>query len=121
MKKYDERWFWSIIELVQRDRNELRSILSNFTRDEIEAFQDHFVELSAELQYQPYTDHMEESEDGVEDVAHWVVSGGRKYYEEVLNKPEKIPWTVEGMNDGNLYGVANEVYYDKFQENMDIY
>lgn len=120
-KKNDEKWFWSIIDLVQRNRAELKTILSNFTKEEIYAFQDHFVEMSTEFQDEPYTDYMESSEDGQEDVAHWVVSGGKKYYEQILEEPSKIPHTVEGKNDGNLYGIASEVYYGKFQEELDIY
>jgi|SRR5579859_904037 len=120
-KSYDEQWFWGIIGLVQRDRAELKKILEGFTREEIEQFQDHFVEFSADLQYEPYTDYMEKSEDGVEDVAHWIVSGGKKFYEDVLEKPEMAPHTVWGKNNENLYGVADEVYMAKFNETMDIY
>lgn len=119
--KYDEQWFWSIIALVERDRGELKKILEGFTREELEHFQDHFVEFSADLREEPYTQYMEKSEDGVEDVAHWVVSGGKKLYEEVLNKPELSPHTVWGKAAENLYGVADQVYFSKFNEEMDIY
>ena len=58
-KQYDEKWFWEIIDLVQGDRDELRTILNNFTRDELEQFHDHFIDLAVELQDEPYTDYME--------------------------------------------------------------
>lgn len=76
-KQYDENWFWSIIDLVQGDRAELKTLLNNFTREEIGQFQDHFIEFSVELQDEPFTDYMEESEDGMEDISHWIVSRGK--------------------------------------------
>jgi hypothetical protein len=120
-KKYDEKWFWAIIGLVQRDRSELKKILEGFTREEIEHFQDIFVEFAVELKDEPYTDYMESSEDGIEDVANWIVSGGKMFYEQVLKKPELAPRSVWGKNEENLYGVADEVFYDKFNESMGIY
>jgi hypothetical protein len=120
-KQYDEKWFWGIIDLVQGDRDELKTILNNFTREELEQFQDHFIDLSAELQDEPYTDYMEPSEDGVEDISHWIVSRGKKYYDGIVSKPENAPRSVEGKSEEILYGVANEVYFSKFRETMDQY
>jgi hypothetical protein len=120
-KQYDLKWFWGIIDLVQGDRDELKTILNNFTREELEQFQDHFIDLSAELQDEPYTAYMEPSEDGVEEISHLIVSRGKKYYDSILSKPENAPRSAEGKHEEILYGIANEVYFFKFEEKMDRY
>ena len=63
-----EQWFWNIIANAKEDRELLRTILMEFSKDNIVAFQEIFVDLAAELQCEPFTDYIEESEDGVEDV-----------------------------------------------------
>jgi ferredoxin len=93
-----------------------------FSKDNIVAFQEIFVDLAAELQCEPFTDYIEESEDGVEDVSHWVVSKGRTYYEKILKHPELIPYSIKGNDsDTILYGIADEVCLDKYNDVTGIY
>ena len=74
-------------------------------------FHDELLDAVAELQGEPYTDHMVASEDGQEDVAHWVVSQGRVYYEQVLAAPETIPYSVEDRPTATLYAGVTLVIY----------
>ena len=117
-----EQWFWNIIANAKEDRELLRTILMEFSKDNIVAFQEIFVDLAAELQCKPFTDYIEESEDGVEDVSHWVVSKGRTYYEKILKHPELIPYSIKGNDsDTILYGIADEVCLDKYNDVTGIY
>ena len=117
-----EKWFWDIITKAKEDREQLRAILMEYSKEDIIAFQEIFVDLAAELQYEPFTDYMEESEDGREDISHWVVSKGKEYYEKILNQPEQIPYNITGSNsDEILYGIADEVCLDKYNETTDVY
>lgn len=117
-----EQWFWNIIANAKEDRELLRTILMEFSKDNIVAFQEFFVDLAAELQCEPFTNYIEESEDGVEDVSHWVVSKGRTYYEKILKHPELIPYSIKGNDsDTILYGIADEVCLDKYNDVTGIY
>ena len=115
-------WFWNIIQRAEKDQVKLKEILTTLSRDEVRRFQEEFVDASAELQGEPFTDYMiKGSEDSVEDVSHWVVSQGREYYEEILEDPEKIPESVEEDDSSILYAVAPKVYRERFGDILDVY
>ncbi|MGE8377428.1 MAG: ferredoxin, partial [Sphingobacterium sp.] len=69
----------------------------------------------------PYTDYMEESEDGVEDIANWIVSNGLDLYVSVIKNPKKIPYSVNEFTNQILYGIADEVCTEKYGESTGIY
>lgn len=114
-------WFWDIISQANENREALRIILSNLDKDEIIQFQEQFVDAAVELQDEPFTDYMEESEDGIEDISHWIVSKGKAYYADILDNPDKVPHSVTGNTDGLLYGIADEVCREKYGESTGIY
>ncbi|MBC9932770.1 DUF4240 domain-containing protein [Chitinophaga qingshengii] len=114
-------WFWDIISRAAENRNTLREILLAMDKADILRFQEQFVDAAVELQDEPFTDYMEESEDGIEDISHWVVSRGKTFYADIVEHPEKIPRTVTGNTDVILYGIADEVCVDKFGESTGIY
>ncbi|MDF2477099.1 MAG: ferredoxin [Sphingobacterium sp.] len=114
-------WFWSIIKKADRNKEKLKEILSSFTKEEVIRFQENFMEVSVELQDKPYTDYMEESEDGVEDIANWVVSNGLDLYLSVTENPKKIPYSVNEFTDQILYGIADEICIEKYGESTGIY
>ena len=62
----------------------------------------------------------DESEDGTADIADWVVSQGKEYFEEVLKDPRKIPYQVAMDNPEILFGVAEDVYEERFGETLDL-
>ena len=117
----NESWFWNIIEQAAKDEEKLYSILSELRKKDILEFQTMFVDFSVELQDEPYTDYMEESEDGIEDIANWIVSNGKEYYEMILENPKKTPHSVEDKVHEILYGVADEVFLELFGESTGIY
>ena len=85
MNSNELKSFWSVIEQSQNNVNRLQTILENYTKEELIKFQEIFVELSAELKDEPYIDYMEDSEDGIEDIANWIVSKGEIFYNNILN------------------------------------
>ncbi|MDR0229956.1 MAG: DUF4240 domain-containing protein [Flavobacteriaceae bacterium] len=117
----NEQWFWNIIQQAQQNRAKLNTFLLSLNKEEIIRFQDIFLDFAIELQDEPYTGFMEESEDGIEDISHWVVSKGKDYYTHILQHPEDIPFNVEDVMDENLYGIADEVCYAKYNETTGLY
>ncbi len=118
----DVDWFWDVIEESSASRDRLREILERLPKDAIYKFQDLFLDFAAELQDEPYRSHLgpDESEDGLEDAAQWVVSQGRVRYEAVLTEPSWMPSHIDGGDPANLGGLAYEVYYERFGEPLDL-
>jgi len=114
-------WFWKTINMANSDREKLKDVLWGFELDELISFQEEFVDFSIELQDQPYTDYMEESEDGIEDIANWVVSKGKAFYDEILRNPQSLPRSVNLLNREILYGIADEVCYEKYGKSTGVY
>ncbi|MGE8526093.1 DUF4240 domain-containing protein [Chryseobacterium rhizosphaerae] len=114
-------WFWSIIGKADLNRDKLKEILTGFSKEEIIKFQEEFVDASVELQDEPFIDYMEESEDGVEDIANWVVSNGKELYFQIMGNPEEIPRSVNDVTEQILYGVADEVCVEKYGESTGVY
>lgn len=117
----DSDWFWSIISVSAINRQKLKEILSAFSKEDIIKFQEQFLDASIELQDEPYLAFMEQSEDGVEDIANWIVSNGKTFYNHILNNPEEIPHSVNNVTDQILYGVADEVCYEIYGESTGVY
>ena len=109
-------WFWNIIAMSQKNRAHLKELLSTFSSEELRRFDDEFIQLAADLKDDPFLQYIDsdESEDGIDDIARWVVSQGRAYYEEVWSHPERIPSHIESGDEGILSGVADSVHYERF-------
>ncbi|WP_206619141.1 DUF4240 domain-containing protein [Flavobacterium cerinum] len=90
-------WFWNIIAESDKNREKLGAILSTFKRDEIAKFQEQLVDASIEIQDEPFLEFMEESEDDVEDIANWVVSNGKDYYNHIMEHLSEIPNSVNHL------------------------
>jgi len=116
-----EQWFWNIIEKSHTNRDTLKDILTEFSKDELITFQEIFIDFSSDLQVFPYTEYMEESEDGIEDIAHWVVSKGQEFYNYIINNPQEIPFTLGDKSMQDLYGIADEVCLEKYDDVTGIY
>jgi hypothetical protein len=112
-------WFWDIIRNANQNADTLREILREMDQASIIKFQEQFLDAAAVLQDEPFLNYIEESEDGIEDVSYLVVSRGKKYYAEILNNPEKIPFTAE--NCEILFGIADEICIEKFGESTEVY
>ncbi len=118
----DADWFWHVIARADRSKERLRDIFQGLTKEEVYKFQDLFLEMAVELQDEPYSHYVgpDESEDGLADISHWLVSQGRSRYTAVLEKPDLMPSHVEVGDTANLFPVAYEVYYDRFGESLDV-
>lgn len=124
IKKYSmnkEQWFWNIIEESDTNREILKNILTEFNKDELINFQEIFVDFSSVLQVFPYAQYMEESEDGIEDISHWVVSRGQEFYNHIVNNPQEIPFSLGDNSMQDLYGIADEVCLEKYDDVTGIY
>ncbi|EYF05643.1 DUF4240 domain-containing protein [Chondromyces apiculatus] len=113
-------WFWTLIRKAGKNRETLRALLSTLSRDEIHRFHREFEDASVELQTDPFLQHIDEdeSEDGVEDIANWVVSQGFEVYQDVWDHPSHIPPHVDVGNREDLYGIAGEVYAARFSQSI---
>jgi hypothetical protein len=109
-------WFWNIIAMCQKDRARLKEMLSTLSSEELQGFDDEFMQLAADLKDDPFLQYIapDESEDGIDDITRWVVSQGREYYQEIWSHPEKIPPHFDPGDDRILSGVADAVHYERF-------
>ena len=114
-------WFWDIIARAEKNQEKLREILYSFEKKELIEFQQAFLDASVEIQYEPFMEYMVSSEDGVADVAHWVVSQGKEYYLEVLNNPSAIPFQKDESDPENLFYIADRLCEEKFGEDTGVY
>lgn len=114
-------WFWNTLHKAEGSALQLKEILESLSDEKLYFFQEQFVDASVELKDLPYTKYMVESEDGVEDIAHWVVSQGKVYYLNVWYNPSKIPYSVESKTHEILYGVGADVYFERFGVEIDVY
>lgn len=108
--------FWELIALAQQDREAYRKRLKEMSREDLVGFYHHYEMAAGELKDEPYIDHMSPqlSEDGVDDVANWVVAQGKDRYTQVIDQPESIPSRVDS-SPGFLGDAINE-HYDRYNE-----
>jgi hypothetical protein len=112
-------WFWGIVERAQKDRTTLDRILRGLERKDLIRFQHHFEETSLDLQGPRFTDLLPDlSEDGIQDIADWVVTQGRAFYEQVQADPKRMPTTRAGGALATFSGVADNVFYERFNERI---
>lgn len=62
-----------------------------------------------------------QSEDGVEDVSHFVVAQGREYFFTILNDPARLPRGVPSCSPALYVSVLREVHYDRFRKLFKVY
>ena len=111
-------WSWSIVERAGQDRQKLRQLLWELSKEDICRFNREFRWTMTELMYEPFniliSESTGESEDGISDIAEWVVGRGRAAYEEILANPEAIPRHVHVADPGLLLIVVLKVFHEKF-------
>lgn len=114
--------FWRRIEQAEGDQAKLRDILMKIPKAEVYSFQNSFIEMTAELQDEPYINYIgpDESEDGLADISRWVVSQGRSTYESVLADPSLMPRHVDVGDPKNLFDIGYDVYETRFGEELDL-
>lgn len=109
-------WFWDLIDKSEQDKKKLASALMKLDQVSLQLFMDAFEEASLELRDPPYIDHLRAdiSGDSLDDITHWVVSQGKEYYTRVLEHPKLMPTYIALHNPQNLWGIADNVYEEKF-------
>ncbi len=113
-QKEPPEWSWQIIYEADKNPSKLFDILMQKSEEEICNFQGEFIQAAADLRDEPFTDYMQESEDGIEDISLWVVSQGKEYYLNILENPNDIPYSSE--DDTNYEETLVEVAYKVFEE-----
>jgi hypothetical protein len=85
--------FWQVIEEAHQDRTKFREILKTMNRGQIVRFYWTYEELATRIRLEPYLDYADPdiSEDGMAELANWIVGQGKEYYKKIFNHPELIP------------------------------
>ncbi|MDR2869705.1 MAG: hypothetical protein LBV04_04570 [Deferribacteraceae bacterium] len=107
----DIRWFWKVIAASNTDREVLYNILRPHNRHKILIFHYCFEHMVAALRQASLFDEQE-----ADDICYWVVSQGEGAYKLILDNPEMLPRSVRGYSDKILYGVADRIFYKKYNK-----
>jgi hypothetical protein len=113
-------WMWGIIRHANGSPDALRAILVDITKEELIRFHSEFDIAATELRGDIVEVLVpEESEDGMDDIANWVVSQGFEYYKRVWENPSLIPTGWEHIDRNRwLSDVAGHVFYERFERNI---
>jgi hypothetical protein len=109
-------WFWSLIARGTESCDKLQQLLKDLSSEELARFEDEFRWAASGLQDEPFTLYMNPniSEDGVRDIAEFVVSQGREFYMTVWQDPSLVPPWVDEDDPRILSGIAGKVHWEKF-------
>jgi hypothetical protein len=85
--------FWQTIEEAGQDRSKFRELLKTMNRGRINRFYWTYEELANRIRTEPYWQYANPdlSEDGMAELANWIVAQGRNYYQNILEHPDQIP------------------------------
>jgi hypothetical protein len=111
--------FWTIIENARQDPGVFRTMLHDMSRGAIVRFYWTYEELANHIRterYFPYV-HPDLSEDGMAELANWVVAQGKAYYGRILDHPEQIP---AKQDDAGLLSEVVEEYEERFNDDIPI-
>src|SRR5438477_251340 len=85
--------FWSTIEDAHQDPERFRAALHKMDREALADLYWTYEELANHLRTEKFVAHADPdlSEDGVAELANWIVAQGREYYATIFQQPELIP------------------------------
>ncbi|MBI1868065.1 MAG: DUF4240 domain-containing protein [Methylocystis sp.] len=109
--------FWTIIEEAGQSPKQFREMLKKMDREQIIYFYWTYEELANHLRnerYSPYV-HPDLSEDGLAELANWVVAQGKTYYRKILDHPDLIP---PKKNDAGLLSEAIEEFEERYNDDV---
>jgi hypothetical protein len=109
--------FWTVIEDARQDPKRFRKTLNTMNREQINSFYWTYEELANRLRtdrYLPYV-HPDLSEDGLAELANWVVAQGKTYYRRILDHPDQIP---PKKNDAGLLSQVVHEYEQRFNDDV---
>jgi hypothetical protein len=70
--------------------------------------------MSKALKCPPYISSQDVND--IDDICNWVVSQGEASYRLILDNPELMPKSVRGYTSKILYGVADRIFYKKYNK-----
>lgn len=105
--------FWQTIAKARADPNRFRKMLKRMSREEIIDFYRTYKEVASQLTDDIYWDYVdpELSEDGLHELANWVVAQGKDSYSRIFDYPEEIP---PQKDDPGLQSEAIDVFKERF-------
>lgn len=114
----DIEWFWQIVEEVGQGEASLNDTFASLTKDEIQKFRRLFTSMSVVFHEQRFLEYVDpdESEDGVDDIADWVVSQGRDKYSAVIKQPNLMPFNADMGGRPRIPPVMHRLYWERFCE-----
>lgn len=109
--------FWTIIEKSAQDPKRFREALKTMNRGQVVRFYWTYEELANHLRTERYWPHVDPdlSEDGLAELANWVVAQGKAYYRKILDDPASIP---RKRNDAGLLSELVEEYEQRYKGNI---
>ena len=109
--------FWQTIAEARSDPDRFREMLKRMSRDEITNFYWTYDEVAGQLKDDIYWDYVdpELSEDGLGELANWVVAQGKDLYSKVYDYPEEMP---PQEDDPGLMSEAIDVFKERFGEHI---
>lgn len=111
--------FWKVIEDADHDRLKFREILKTMNRGQILRFYWTYEELAFRIRTQRYSRHADPdlSEDGMAELANWIVAQGKDYYRNILEHPEQMP---ERKNDIGFMSDLVIAYENRYNADLAI-
>jgi Protein of unknown function (DUF4240) len=85
--------FWAVIDAAGQDAARFRELLGPISRSQLIRLLWTYEEVASHLRTEQHARHAapDLSEDGLAELANWVVAQGAAAYVEVLEHPERIP------------------------------
>jgi hypothetical protein len=105
--------FWTIIDEARQDPNRFWELLKKMNRGKMIRFYWTYDELANRLRTDRYATyaHPDLSEDGLAELANWVVAQGKTYYRRILDHPDLIP---PKKNDAGLLSKVVQEYEQRY-------
>jgi hypothetical protein len=109
--------FWKIIEEAKQDRKRFSDMLKKMDRAAIIDLYWTYEELANNLRTERYWPHVDPdlSEDGLAELANWVVAQGKAYYRKILAHPDAIP---PKKNDAGFLSEVVEEFEERFNDDI---
>lgn len=110
---------WDALEVARQDRARFREMLKEMSQGALVRLAWDYQESAVQLKTPAFLKHVdpELSEDGIFELANWVVGQGKQYYADVFEHPEKMPATVDSHDPAvSIYSDIVSEYRERYNE-----
>ena len=109
--------FWSTIAAAGGDPERLRVELKGMSREQLVHFCWTYEELAAHLRTERHLPYVQRdlSEDGIAELANWVVAQGKSEYRKILDTPRLIPGK---KTDPGLLSALIEEFDERYDDDI---